>query len=892
MNGKRRDWKPGSWPSSNPCPRASIPLRSWYQLHLQAVQELALQAGKTPMIPSTQLQHDAEILNNAFPDFRTMHVEDAEGRAIAFHPPLNEKGERTLGLDFSTRPWFQEIKAKQRPLVSEVFTGQMAVFSPIVNLSVPFFKGTHWLGCATGTLDLNRMQDMLRAYRPERAVSLTLTDRQDRIIASTDQERPPLQVWNRRKSGVSQPLHPPMYLWRPDDSEAPSMSRWKQSFYVQEISLDPDLPWKLTAESPVAPLQALLYILYVKNLAIMAGLTALALLLSQMFSGSLTRPLARLAQVTAHLPEKLLEARNIDWPASSTLEVDLLIRNFKAMATALDVNFQRLQVQSDELRQANLGLGQEVRDRQQAQEALHETAQRLNLALTAGRLGIWEWEIKNDVLIWNDRMYELYGVPGHSSPIGFERWEKSIHPDDRINTLNALQLAIAGAKDYDIQFRIVHPDNVVKHIKANGLVIRDADGRATRMIGLNQDITEHMETEEQLRQVQKMEAIGTLAGGIAHDFNNILAAILGYAELANLDIDEGSQAKYNLRQSLKATHRAKDLVQQILSFSHRGKQERKPLDIRPIMEEGLKFLRSSLPTTIEIRREMEEDLGTIEADPTQVHQILMNLCTNAAHAMDERGGMLLVSLGKVTVDRATSAAAPGIEPGSYLRLRVSDTGHGMPPEMMKRIFEPYFTTKEVGKGTGLGLAVVHGIVKSYGGGITVSSEPGKGSTFDVYLPRIEGSSNLLTPDRPEPLPLGRRERVLYVDDEKAIVEIGRNILEHLGYEVAGETSSVEALELFREQPDRFDLVITDMTMPNMTGDKLAQEILRIRPGMPIILCTGFSEHITEERARAMGIKEYVLKPLAIRDLAVAIRKALEKQSEADPEIRSLSSKNL
>jgi len=388
---------------------------------------------------------------------------------------------------------------------------------------------------------------------------------------------------------------------------------------------------------------------------------------------------------------------------------------------------------------------------------------------------------------------------------------------------------------------------------------------------------ERLALEEQLHQTQKMEAIGALAGGIAHDFNNILTAISGYAELANLETPEGSKAKDNLRQSIKATHRARDLVQQILAFSRQSKQERKPLDIRPIIKEVLKLLRASLPSTIEIRQNMEGDLGVIEADPTQIHQVLMNLCTNAAQAMSDDGGVLEVSLTKFDMDRGTLAFYPDLEPGPYLKLRVSDTGHGMPPEILQRIFDPYFTTKEPGKGTGLGLTVVHGIVKSHGGAIGVASEPGKGTSFDVYLPRVDIVIRPVEVERLEPPLLGGRERVLFVDDEKAIVEIGQKMLERLGYEVVGRTSSVEALELFRAKPESFDLVITDLTMPNMTGDKLAQELLNLRPDTPIILCTGFSERITEEKAKSLGIREFIMKPLVMKDLAKVMRRVLDRQ---------------
>jgi PAS domain S-box-containing protein len=390
---------------------AELHLRSWFQLHLRGVKELALQAGRTPMTPSPQLQHIAEVLNHSFPDFRTMHVENSEGRAIVFHPLLNEKGEPTLGLDFSKRPWFQEIKAKQQPLVSEVFVGYMAVFSPIVNLSEPVFKDNRWAGCATATLDLKRIQETLRPYRSDRVASLTLTDRLDRVIASTDQERSPLQLWNRKKTGATQPIRGLMYLWHPEDKKLPSMSRWKQSYFVQEILLDPDLPWKLTAEAPVAPLQAVLYALYVKNLAIMACLTGLALLLAQMFSGSLTRPLARLAIVTANLPEKLLGAQNIDWPASSTQEVDGLIRNFRSTAKALEANFHQLRVQSDELRKANQELGQEVRERRQAEDAVRESGERLKKILDSLDVGVMIVDARSHrILSINPKALSLFGT--------------------------------------------------------------------------------------------------------------------------------------------------------------------------------------------------------------------------------------------------------------------------------------------------------------------------------------------------------------------------------------------------------------------------------------------------------------------------------------------------
>ena len=387
-----------------------------------------------------------------------------------------------------------------------------------------------------------------------------------------------------------------------------------------------------------------------------------------------------------------------------------------------------------------------------------------------------------------------------------------------------------------------------------------------------QECTEELANANcQLRQAQKMEAIGTLTGGITHDFNNILAAIIGYTDLAIIDIPDGSKARYNLLEAKKAIRRAKELVNQILTFSRQSEQKLIPVKISIIIKEALKLLRASLPTTIEIHKHIERDTGTIKADPTQVHQVLMNLCTNAGHAMRENGGGILdVRLRNVSISKKSEI---DLDPGPYVKLTVSDTGHGITPDVLERIFDPYFTTKEKGEGTGLGLSLVHGIVKDHGGTITVESEPEKGTTFHIFFPRIEEAEKGADKVAEEPLPNGQ-ERILFIDDEFALVDIGKQMLEYLGYKVTTKTDSLEALKLFQEQPHEFDLVITDMTMPNMTGEKLAKELMRIRPDVPIILCTGFCGQITEENAKEIGIKEFAMKPLVMEDLAKTIRKVL------------------
>jgi PAS domain S-box-containing protein len=379
--------------------------------------------------------------------------------------------------------------------------------------------------------------------------------------------------------------------------------------------------------------------------------------------------------------------------------------------------------------------------------------------------------------------------------------------------------------------------------------------------------------QAKLLQTQKMESIGTLAGGIAHDFNNILTVILGFTELAIVQANKGEVSLENLQEVLMAGMRAKDLIKQILAFSRQNEQEFRPVRVKLIAKEVLKLLRSTLPTTIEIRENTQSD-SLVMADLAQIHQVLMNLCINAGQAMQKTGGILEVGLADVRLDSEFASKHPDVIPGSFLRLTVSDTGHGMPPDIIDRIFDPFFTTKEKGGGTGLGLAVVHGIVKSLKGIITAYSQPEKGTTFNIFLPVLEREAEREKKTE-EPLPTGT-ERILFVDDEPPLLDLGKKILEPLGYQVEVRSSAVEALELFKAHPERFDLVITDMTMPNMTGDRLSEELMAIRPDIPVILCTGFSTNMDEKKAKAMGIRTFTFKPILKRDIAVAIRKVLDE----------------
>jgi len=534
-----------------------------------------------------------------------------------------------------------------------------------------------------------------------------------------------------------------------------------------------------------------------------------------------------------------------------------------------------------ELANSNVQLKREIDERKQAVEALTKSEDRFRTIFEQSPFGIALIDsLTGDIYEVNPRFAEIAGRTLEEM-IKID-WMSITHPDDVQEDLDNMTLLNAGGiTGFNMDKRYIHPDG--SHIWINMTIapVKAKDKTHPRHLCMIEDITASRKTAEekerleaQLQQSQKMEAIGTLAGGIAHDFNNILGGIMGYAELAKMKLPEESKIIGDLEQVIKSSKRAADLVKQILTVSRRHKKEQRPVQVRYIVNEALKLLKATLPTTIEIQEDLARDTGIVNADPTQMHQVIMNLCTNAGHAMEKNGGVLEITLANVELDDLSASKHLDLAAGSYLRLTVSDTGHGMTPEIMERIFDPYFTTKDTGEGTGLGLSVAQGIVKAHGGTITVYSELGNGTTFHVYLPIIQEVEKAEKAESEEPLPTGN-ERILFIDDEQVLVEMASQMLERLGYGVVVKTNSTEALELFRAEPDKFDLVITDMTMPHITGDKLAQELLKIRPDIPIILCTGHSKRISEEKAKELGIRVFVMKPISTRVMAETVRKALD-----------------
>jgi len=526
----------------------------------------------------------------------------------------------------------------------------------------------------------------------------------------------------------------------------------------------------------------------------------------------------------------------------------------------------------------------DITERKNADEALQESEKKFRLAFANAQDAILWTDIESgNIINCNKAAEELFGktriqIAGrHYTTLGFDDKServRALFTEPGADQKNSVEVEIPTTSGERKTVTIAVSTMLVERKEIVQAIIRDITGRKKAE-------KEKIDLEVQLSQKQKMDAIGTLAGGIAHDFNNILAAMQGYVELSLEDLPQDAAVRDNLEQVLSCGNRAAKLVRQILTFSRKDQQEKGVVQIGAIVKEVLKMLRSSLPATIKIRRKIEADSSLVLADPTQLHQVLVNLCTNASHAMGEAGGLLEVSLIDVNFESETKVGDESLPRGPYVKLSVSDTGCGMEKEVMERIFEPFFTTKKVNEGTGLGLSVVHGIVKSHNGAIAVDSTPGKGSTFDIFFPKVEGNEV----QAPQPAAAGessepatpKQEVILLVDDEKVMVDVTKQILERLGYAVVATTSSIVALEAFQEEPDEFDLVITDQTMPNMTGTQLARELIAIRPDIPVILCSGYPENVNLEEVRSIGIKKFITKPISKQDIAALIREVLDRE---------------
>ena len=514
----------------------------------------------------------------------------------------------------------------------------------------------------------------------------------------------------------------------------------------------------------------------------------------------------------------------------------------------------------------------DITERKRLEDQLQRSRDYLEKIFMASPDAIVVADDQGYIMMVNDSVHDVYGYSpeeliGQHGSIFTPRDEGILQ-----QTMGVLEQLYEQGFVHNVVNERLLKDGRTIWTESSYVLLRNQDGSVAGSVSSTRDITERIRMEDQLRQSQKMEAIGTLAGGIAHDFNNILGAIIGYTELSQHESICDPRIKNNLEQVLKAADRARNLVRQILAFSRKTQSETKPLQMHLILKEALKLMRASIAANVAIETDMTDTGDVVLADATQIHQIIVNLCTNAAHAMEREGGVMKITLKPVVLQSADMIAYSDLQPGPYLQLSIRDTGVGIEPENLGRIFEPFFTTKDVGKGTGMGLAVVHGIVKSLKGDIKVYSDPGRGTVFHVLLPRLEDVSAVSAAVAIEP-PRGHGS-VLLVDDEPALMDVGANILRSLGYNVTAMQSPLEAFDTFAGDPAAFDLVFTDQSMPGLSGFELARRVLALRPGIPVILCTGYSDLVTEQAALTAGIKAFVTKPLSRLEMAETIRKVM------------------
>lgn len=756
--------------------------------------------------------------------FDMIQILDSNG-IVKFISPYNHE---FIGNNMSNLPFYQSTIRGKKHFWSPTFIS-MQTGNPTLTLSLPIKDGI-----IVGYLNLKILSDITGKIQESGHGFAIITDQKGNTLAHPEIKNVTEQLNLKNLIIVSKGL---------SGNEGTYEDILGQEEVIGSISIVPQTRWLVIIIQKSSDAFALVFKV---KLIIAIGVLCTAIIAVLIALGSLEKTLKPLSFLISRFKRVAGGKYDItDTLPKSYYEINELSDNFEKMTEA-------------------------VRDRE---NSLQDRERLYRSLVEAIPYGIQDNDLEGTITFTNSA-YDLIMGCSEGERIGLPIWANAVNSSDKRQLQEYFTTLV---KEQPLPTPYITKISTEKGNKIELQVDwdyrRDSQGKLTGFISVITDITDRKMMEESLRQSQKMEAIGTLTGGIAHDFNNILAAILGYSELVLDDLPHESESREDLEAVIDAAKRAKDLVKHMLTFSRKTEQDVGPIEIYLVVKEALKLLRASIPSTIRIIQDIDVETGVVKADPTQIHQVLMNLCTNATHAMEDHGGVLEVHLGATHLTEGDLATEPELNPGPYINLSVSDTGKGINPELIGRIFDPFFTTKETGKGTGMGLSVVHGVVKKHGGMIKVKSILGGGTKFDIFLPKeeIEYKQEIKSIG---PLPVGN-ESILVIDDEKPILNMIKVFLERQGYKVTIESKSKNAFALFCSQPEAFDLIISDQTMPDMTGEHLAYKVLDIRKDMPIILCTGFSSSIDKEKSLAAGIKAFVMKPISHNDLAVLIRKVLD-----------------
>jgi PAS domain S-box-containing protein len=815
----------------------------WVNNHINAVRVIAHLAEKYPLRPSAELQAELGIIRSLFPDFHNIFIADENATTLAFYPPVNERGESTIGINFSDRAYFKQLKSTLKPVVSDVFMGRGGIFSPIFSISVPVVHDQHLAAFGLGAVNLEKLRDKIALLDHKRYLSLI--DRHGNIIVSSNPARKPLTPVNEKQSGSIFPISAAVSLWVPGKIKNVSiMTVWKGAYYFIRLPIG-QTDWTLMAEFPLAPTQKYLYGMTIWELGGVAVLYILAMVLAHLISRRFAGTLESLSAITKDFPSKIRLQTKIDWPRTFIAETDQLIHNFMETEQALRDYLQMVQDQNGKLQ----------REQERIRNIIYGT-----------NVGTWEWQIQNGEITINSRWAEIIGYTRQElDPLTIDKSKDLINPEDLTVSNELLKKHFQGKSEYyEHECRVKHKDGHWRWVLDCGKVVSwTEDHKPLTMSGTRQDITERKQLEEERIVLSKLESTGILAGGLAHDFNNLLSIILGNMEMTEDTDLSGAERNGYFNEARKAIQEAKNLTKLFITLATGGDPVKKPLSITELLENQASLVMRGARVTLD--RSAPEDLWVVEADEGQIGVVIRNLMLNALEAMPD-GGVISVTAENIA-SKSPSTKLPAV--GKFVRVAISDRGIGIPTEILSKVFDPYFSTKERGsqKGMGLGLSICKSIIQKHGGFIDLESEKGRGTTVSFYLPASEKPIGKKPPVKDL---VSGKGRVLAMDDEESMRKMMGAVLKRLNYEVELAENGEKAIENYRAAKERgcpFTVVILDLTIRGgMGGKETLKGLMEIDPEVNAIVASGYNDDPVMKNYQEYGFKGALSKPFFINEL--------------------------